>query len=254
MAKPHGTRAYRAAKGASLTLVGIIGLSSIGALIKLGRERTPMPTIIAIGLGLAAFIGVMVAWSRRSATIITEDYIALRGLWRTVRIAWPDVQAIRVESNVASVVRSDQPKAHVFVYDRHGTRRMLPCFTAEILATRGQDIKHELAFIEEIWLRRRGADWVPLPDAQGKIGKQLARERRYLAPVIAWLTWTAAAVPLGIVVFVVLLLSGFLPRGRVWVSLLPLLLMFVGPALVGLAVVVVGTVHQRRRSRQPSAS
>src|SRR5262245_51211284 len=79
-------------------------------------DAMPGPAKVGVMLvGLAA-IGAVSGFARFAGTITSPDGVAVRGLLRTRRYAWPDIQDIQIELNPAGSVRDDAPKQIAVLY------------------------------------------------------------------------------------------------------------------------------------------
>jgi len=166
MAGPLRFYSYRISARRSRQAGIAVAIALTGILIKVAAAHTLSAQVkgLLVVAGAAA-LGLVLAWSRRSATITSRDGIAVQGLLRAKRLAWRDIQDIRVEVNYASAFKRSAPKETVIVYDRQGKRTGLPHLDQVTLADRGLALEAEVEHLRGVWQQLRGEDWVAAPDA-----------------------------------------------------------------------------------------
>jgi len=196
-------------------------------------------------LATAAAVTLVLVWARRSATITSRDCITVRRLVRVARIAWADIQDIRVETNPAAVASADAPKELVAVYDSGGHRTTLPHLSQANLAAQGLSLRAEVEHLRSAWMQLRGEQWVPEPAAISKIAE---RARYTFSPWMAGLLWATAAELLAILLTVIGLVSGADSRPRPVSFLFSPGLILILPVAV-YVITSIATVIVRRRRR-----
>ncbi|MEU6208059.1 PH domain-containing protein [Micromonospora musae] len=142
--------------------------------------------------GMLVLIGTVylaVIWFWRAATIVYQDHIAVRQLFRTRRTAWSDVSSIEIENNPAS--------SRTMLLDREGRLFALPGGVGAQA--------HEVRVIKDIWERRRGEGWTPPAEGAVLAAQHWARSRE---SAIVW------AVFLTVGSFLALLVSGLILNSR----------------------------------------
>ncbi|MFD8523743.1 PH domain-containing protein [Streptomyces capillispiralis] len=167
-----------------VTLVlGLPGLPLAGTIV----PEDDLPVTFRAGMLVLmgwVYLGIVRFW--RAATIVHEDHIAVRRLFRTRRTAWSDVLGIGVEDDPSS--------SRTMLLDREGRLFALPGGVGAQPA--------EVRAIKDVWVRSRGEGWTA--PAEGFVS---AARRRASAMV--------SAVFLTVGSFPVLLLVGFV-LGDVW--------------------------------------
>jgi Bacterial PH domain len=239
-------RTYRApvAQGVFVTVFfGIGGLSVLGPFF---TEGAPVVLLLGAVTVLAPVTVLLPVAVWYSATIVARDHLLVRRLFRTRRIAWCDVQGIEIEGNPAAVVEETQPKGLVAIYDRRGRRITLP----GLQDRGGLSVHEEVRAMRELWERRRGADWAPLPvthEAMTKAEVQTRTARAILVRTERAGLWAGGTVFVLIVLFLTLWFTG----ARHDLSEIPgalVVAMFVSPpAVTFLTVLLVSVRHERRR-------
>lgn len=112
-------------------------------------------------LMLVGLVCAGVVWFWRAATVVCEDHIAVRQLFRTRRTAWCDVLSIERDRDPAS--------ARTLLLDREGRLFALPGGVGA-----GSDAVREIV---AVWERSRGAEWAPPSAAFAQAARQRARGR-----------------------------------------------------------------------------
>lgn len=203
-------------------------------------DGTPVIVPVATALLLGAVIAVVARLILVSATICDETYLTVRRTFGTSRIAWPDVQAIEIETNHDAT--KEAPRRLTVLYDTDGRRRELPFVNDRGVA----DLDAEVEVVRELWRQNRGADWRRRPGIA---------ERRHSVVSL----WTVGlivgplAVVVGLVTMMAFLVGGVFPGpfdpepGFVVGTLLhPVALLLVYPAAA--TTVTVLAIAVRRRS------
>jgi Bacterial PH domain len=135
-----------------------------------------------IALVIALFFALLIWRVRTVATTTTPDGVVARGLMRTRRFSWSEIQDVRVEVHPGT-----GPMYVVVLYDRSGRDTILPNINERDLAARRLSLDAEVDALRAEWRRRRGPDWALLPDVRRRI------ERRANAGMNPWILGTVAA-------------------------------------------------------------
>lgn len=207
---------------------------------------TSIPLITAFGLGpvtKAALIApyfVLFAlpfgWLQRSATIVDEEYVTLRGL-RARRIAWSQVQGIETEVRVVTRPDGGRPLEGVVIQVGDGRRRRLPhLHEANVPA-----LRREVEALRELWTRGRGAGWTPEPAIAEPEPVAGAPNMTVLGPVIALLIAMASFIVCAGLALVLLVTGVLKDAGGGTLNAI----MF-GPAVL-VFVVALGVIKVRQR-------
>ncbi|AFU03006.1 hypothetical protein [Nocardia brasiliensis] len=195
-------REYRAGSvGYALPGLALVGFAA--GLAQLSRTGAPLVVLLGAVVLIGAVITVAYLAHRRSATITDRGQLTIRSLWQTRVLAWPDIQLIEIEANVAAVGQADVAREIAVVYDHAGRKYVLPH-----LDSRSEPLLHaEVDRIRLVWAQFRGADWTLLPE----VTVQAARSRRagdratalLIALFAALATWIC-----GLVLILIVILTG----------------------------------------------
>ncbi|MFH9855574.1 hypothetical protein ACH4NV_13500 [Streptomyces althioticus] len=167
-------RRYDSTKGFAVGFLIPAGALLIGAALTvvLDVESPLWVTVSVITVVVLLAVWVAAAYGR-AATILYEDHIQIRTAFGTRRVAWQDVQEIRNERNPAAD-QHDLPKRVMLLYDRDGRRIGLPHLSEWAV----DSLDAELEVLREIWIRRRGETWAPIPEVTAKLRKVTAKSER----------------------------------------------------------------------------
>lgn len=111
---------------------------------------------------------------RRAVTIVHEDHVLIRTAFATRRVAWADVQGIRIE-RVPGAAQHGLPARVVALCDRDGRRLWLPHLNdREVRA-----LDAELGVLRDIWVGQRGESWAPVGQVTAKMNAITARTEGY---------------------------------------------------------------------------
>ncbi|KAK1178599.1 PH domain-containing protein [Streptomyces sp. NBS 14/10] len=167
-------REYRAPIWLPLFVIVFFGGFGLTALRPVFEEDMPSALAIVMVAVVASVYFLLVVVTGASRTVVDEDHVAVRRLFRTRRTAWRDIQAIEIEGYPYSLVPRTQPAAIVVVRDRDGRKITLP----HLHDKRGLSVHQEVLAMRAIWERRRGDDWTPLPDAETTVAEEAEAEAR----------------------------------------------------------------------------
>jgi hypothetical protein len=120
---------------------------------------------------VTAAVGAVLLLLFRSATVIRPEAIVFRGVVRTRRVSWSEVQAVTIESNIASLINRRVPTRRMVIYDRLDRRLESAHFTNK----NADSLEIEVEAVQVAWERGRGSDWAPVPDVQARIAAQWRR-------------------------------------------------------------------------------
>ncbi len=222
-------RKYRL-RAAPLVFVTLtLGLPGIPlARLLVPEDDLPMTLKVSMIVLLSTvYLGII--WFWRAATLVYQDHLAVRQLFRTRRTVWSDVLSIESEGNPAS--------PRTMVLDREGRLFALPGG----VGARPEEVRA----IKDRWARSRGEGWTPPADAFVLAARHRASARE------SALVW---AILLGGGSFLVVLVSGVaLDFGSGWEGdEIPWLFQAVGfvPVVVFVAVHQVAGRLLRRRLRR----
>ncbi|MFI5685196.1 hypothetical protein [Streptomyces sp. NPDC051636] len=215
-----------------------MGLSLAGAAAGLATvDGMPGRLKVAIIVCLTALLVPLLAWSSRSATVISRECVTVKGLRRAERTAWRDIQGIEIEPGPGS-----RPRMLTVMYDRQGRRTALPHLDDRNVAS----LEDEVLVLRAQWEGLRGEDWQPVQrvvTAQG-LFLDLA------GAVMVGLTAALTAIMWSVGVFVVLLISGVLEDAEDYGPPLSVLLsaemLLIVPALA-FAVTTIRAMLRRER-------
>ncbi|MER5731274.1 PH domain-containing protein [Streptomyces sp. NPDC002138] len=111
-------------------------------------------------LGLSVLIPLLLAVFAvrvpRSGTLVDRTGIRIRGISRTRRLAWEEVQDIRSEPLRGADLSAFLPEAVAYAYLAGGRRKLLLHVNNE-----GYDMDHEIAVMRAAWAELRGTGSVP---------------------------------------------------------------------------------------------
>lgn len=202
-------------------------------------DGTPVIVPVATALVLGAIFAVMVRLILVSATICDATYLTIRRTFGTSRIAWPDVQAVELETNPDAT--KEEPRRLVMVYDTDGRRRELPFLNDRSVG----DLDAEVEAVRQLWHHNRGAAWRPRPGI-------VERRPSVVSLLTVGLTIGPLAVLVGLVTMMVFLVAGVFPGpfdpepGFVIGTLLhPVALLLVYPAAATMVTVLAIAVRRR---------
>lgn len=172
----------RAAQLGFITLVlGLPGVPLAGTIV----PEDDLPVTFRAGmLVLMGTVYLGIVWFWRAATIVHDDHIAVRQLFRTRRTAWSDVLAIDVEDGPAP--------SRTLLLDREGRLFALPGG----VGTRPDEVRA----VKDVWERSRGAGWTAPAEAFVSAARNRASARSSAMALAVFLTVGS---------FLVLLLCGF---------------------------------------------
>ncbi|MGY0062476.1 PH domain-containing protein [Streptomyces sp. LZ34] len=166
-------REYRAPLALSVFVIVFFGGGGLTVLGPFFAGDAPIALVIVMVAVVAPLVLVLVVVVCGSVTVVNEDHVAVRRLFRTRRTAWCDIQGIEIEGNPGAMVDQTQPTGIVVVHHRDGRRITLP----HLHDRRGLSVYQEVSAMREMWERRRGEDWTPRPGAEAAVAEAEARTR-----------------------------------------------------------------------------
>ncbi|WP_395571919.1 PH domain-containing protein [Streptomyces sp. BK79] len=199
-----------------------------------------------------AVLTLLAVWTtaavRRAVTIVHQDHLLIRTAFATRRVAWKDVQGIRIE-RVPGAAQHNLPQRVVALYDRDGRRLWLPHLNEREVRL----LDAELGALREIWMRQRGPSWAPVPEVTARMDAVTAKTEGYaLTPgtIATFAGGCSAFFALGLFLVVGLntdVLDGLSP------DLLAYVLVGIFPA-VSLIVYLAAVLRRRRRRLRAGAA
>lgn len=207
----------------------------------MAADEVPVAVPIAVGAVFAAMFVVLVLSIHATATISDERHLTIRRVFRRHVTSWPDVQAIEIEAN-PNRGSEEAPRRIAVLYDAVGGRYTLP----HLNERSRPDFVRDVEALREVWMLRRGDDWVPVPAAAAAARMAEARRQRPVHPVLSaalvalfafWVGWLIDAV--GVMVLGVF---DFGDYGGVMVLLHPVVWM---PVLAFVITLVIEGVRRR---------
>lgn len=124
---------------------------------------------------VSVLVVALLAWltwsARRCATTADIKALRVRGILLRRQLAWEDLQELRVEPNPGALTQNNAANWLVCTYGRDGRRLVLPYVDDNHV-----NVEREFAVLEAIWVRLRGADWTPDPEAAAHIDRTTARQ------------------------------------------------------------------------------
>ncbi|NGO13126.1 formate/nitrite transporter family protein [Streptomyces sp. HC44] len=167
--------------GAWFTLV--VSFGGTAALIVYGMAADGIPAAVTIAVGAAFAVGfvLLVLLIHATATISDERHLTIRGMFRRRRTPWPEVQAIEIEANGGS---EEAPRWIAVLYDAAGGRYRLP----HLNERSRQDFARDVEELREVWMLRRGGDWVPVPAA---LARMTEVKRHHPVAIAVWVAFMA---------------------------------------------------------------
>jgi len=227
-------RVYRVGNGV-LAAFGLAAVLAVGGvwLQLAGDDAGVLITLSVVG-GMLLLVALVGAWLVRTATIVDARGITIRGMYRSTRLLWPEVQELRVEENPSAAFNSDIPAENVYVYDRSAKRHALPHLNGKSV---GPGFTYEIRRIRETWERQRGADWRPTPRVVSDVAE---RERFGASPWLTAIPFAVLGVFVGMGIMFVGMYAGWSVFGPWSMAVTPVVL-YAGVVLWGL--------RRRRRAR-----
>ncbi|MFI0453511.1 hypothetical protein [Actinomadura sp. 6N118] len=156
MAADPYEREYRADLGAFVGTAFVMGFFFlVVAVMTVQGENDPAVKVLIPGL-LIGFLVLNLGTEMWTRTYVSRHRIVKRGLCRTIATPWRGVQGIEIESGYRT--------RYVVIYDDLGREIALPH-----LRSNEVDVEKEARALREIWEKRRGPRWKPIPDIAAKI-------------------------------------------------------------------------------------
>ncbi|TYB47888.1 PH domain-containing protein [Actinomadura chibensis] len=149
-------REYRADIGTLVGMPFVWGFFFLVVAILIVRtESHSAVKVLVLGLLVGIpllYLGVEV----RTRTYVSRDRILKRGLFRTIATPWQAIQGIETKQG---------PRyRYVVIYNFQGREIFLPH-----LISNEADVDKEVRALREIWEKRRGPRWKPIPEVAAKI-------------------------------------------------------------------------------------
>ncbi|MCJ1681470.1 PH domain-containing protein [Streptomyces sp. APSN-46.1] len=140
MAERALPREYRIKSGRTTRAVGLMSLFAIGALTQVwDMKSVPEWVKLLVSVLMPAFIGVFAVALRHRATFVDREGIRVRGLFRTRRLAWADVQDFEAEHVPDGARGGFMPEVLAYARTAEG-RRVLLVHLDDVHVTVGREI------------------------------------------------------------------------------------------------------------------
>ncbi|MDW6063384.1 PH domain-containing protein [Streptomyces sp. FXJ1.4098] len=159
-------RKYRAPLWLWVIVMVFFGGFGVTVLGSASEEGIPVAAMV-LAASVVPLVLVLLVGFCLSRTVVDEDHVAVRRVFRTRRTAWRDIQGIEIEDGTAAVVDGGQPTGTVVVHHRDGRRIALPY----LYDRPGRSVHQEVLAMRATWERRRGDDWTPLSEAEAAAAK-----------------------------------------------------------------------------------
>ncbi|MFB4313894.1 PH domain-containing protein [Actinomadura sp. 21ATH] len=151
MAADPFRREYRADPGTFVGTAFLMGVFfTVVTVIVVRAENHPAIKVLVPGL-LIGIAALRLGTEMRTRTCVSRDRILKRGLWRTTATPWQAIQGIETRRGFRN--------SHVVIRDCQGREIWLPH-----LGSSEVDVDKEARVLREIWEKRRGSRWEPIPD------------------------------------------------------------------------------------------
>lgn len=131
---------------AGAVLIGMLGIGS--AALSLTAGGVPVWAALFIGVTVIALTSILLVLMRQMYTGTSAKYLTVRGLFRTRRTPWSNIQSI-------DVVRDRRGQDWVVVRDQDGRKTTLPYLTTSTVPK----VEEEASKLRALWVEFRGEDW-----------------------------------------------------------------------------------------------
>ncbi|NYI07671.1 PH domain-containing protein [Allostreptomyces psammosilenae] len=224
-------REYRARAGRTASLCVAAGLGTVPPLLPLLLVEGVPGWVGVVGVVLVAgLIGSLAFAASRCGTVVDLDGIRVRGVFRSTRLRWAEIQALHAEEELTAVVRRYGPRVIANAYRSDG-RRVPLRYVDDVHVS---SVRDEVELMRAAWAALRGPDWRP----SAEVSLRIARRDAARTGLLAGMFWgTAALIGTGT-------LSMFMPAGEVPDWLLAVLVL-----AVPLAVFLLVWLASYRRNR-----
>ena len=229
-------RTYRVSIGAWWWM---LFLMAVLLAVLLGRlySRTDLvgAGLVWTGVGVGVIFALLLTWLARTATVVTDAGLVVRGLFRSRFYPWAEIADIQEDDFGQAVL-----------YDRDLRQVPLPHFARKRL---GGEFAVELDSLTARWETRRGPGWRSRADELAQRAATVANKAHVSQKRANVFTWALVAALLSFVaIMVVMATSDYLTISPV-VELLIWPGMLAVPVVVFLLVYVVGSARIRARKR-----
>ncbi|MFF9483792.1 PH domain-containing protein [Streptomyces sp. NPDC014676] len=224
-------REYRISRGRATGVVAAVGVTSVLGMLPLRTaEDLSAPVKWSIALPLFALFAWLVTASLRASTTADLKGIRVRGFVGTRRLAWGEIQDIRVEVNPGAGAQQGPARTDFVSYAYRADGRRVPLMYLDDATV---DLEREVGVLRAAWEELRGEDWTRSPDVARRIERGEAR-RLALMSGFAWAM--LSFVPLMVLMFVPLFAD---VPGPLETVLSPLVVLGVGlPAVFAVGAVL----------------
>ncbi|KAB2350288.1 PH domain-containing protein [Actinomadura rudentiformis] len=137
-------------------------LIAIGAFVAgTSDDNSTALKVILPSLMIGGF--VLFLWAaRRSGTYVSRDGIVTRGMVRRTSTPWQGIQDIKITQSGSAEI--------AVIYDYEGRKLRLPQLNSSNVL-----VADEVQILRELWEKRRGPRWKPIPSVTAQIN---GRKRR----------------------------------------------------------------------------
>ncbi|MBJ6613784.1 PH domain-containing protein [Streptomyces sp. I4(2020)] len=162
-------------------MIVAVVLATVGGLFPVWvDEEIPGWVKWLLTLALAALFAWLVTQSVRAATVADASGLHVRGLMRTRRLTWSEIQDIRVEANHGAAMNRNAPRLVSYAYGPNGGRVQLMYVDDSHV-----DLEREVGFLRRVWEEQRGDAWAPDDGVANRIGQGEARRLAVMSG-ISW--------------------------------------------------------------------
>jgi hypothetical protein len=229
-------REYRLKRSRMRLLLWVIATGTVSvALTLLNADDLPTSFTYPFLVAWVALMGWLFRATLRCSTTADLKAIHVRAMVKRRRLAWEDIQDIRVEPNPGAALHENAPDVQVYAFGRDGKKVLLP-----FLDDLHVNVEREVAVLLEAWEELRGEDWAPVPEAAARVDRHNARRGAMLN---GFAISMMAFVPLTVLMLLPLFVD--MP-GRLGSVLQPLVVLGLGLPLV-FALTAITTYRRRTR-------
>lgn len=236
----HERVVYRVTTTIIATTVGVLGVGGAVLLLRMGADDAGPVVLTWVGVGWVVFSALLLALTVRSATVVTDAGVEVRGAFRTRTYPWERIAHVMIEEigGPASAVAIYSG----VIYDENLRRVALPYVNHKRL---GEGLEGEVRKLYERWEDLRGPNWEPRTlEVAERIDVRRNRDRVWQHAIVAALAGFVLAIVVTVVVLIVAAGTPFVHTDLF--GMMPLLV----PVLPVVSFAVVATVGLlRRRAR-----
>lgn len=173
-------REYRSGRGRTAFAVITTALAAPGGLTPLWTDDSIPAWVKALVTGaVLGFAAWLITASARAATLVDHSGLQVRGFLGTRRLAWKDIQEIRVEVSAGAVFQENGAERLAYAYGPGGRRvQLMYVDDARV------HLDSEIAFLRHTWHTLRGDGWEPVAGLADRIRRGEARRLALLAGLV----------------------------------------------------------------------